>query len=128
MVCAGAALAVRPVEVKPLSQTVRRSINVRWVGNKVEARGLNCLQPFGFGTATDGSYVDEPYQNGGTDLEVMPDSRLRLIKSTGFDFVRMCVDPATLTTAANTDRLRKSYRTGDNRNLTSTGCRPIGNR
>jgi hypothetical protein len=69
-------------------------------------RGLNCLQPFGYGIASNGSYIGEPYQNGGTDLQVMPESRLRLIKSTGFDFVRMCIDPATLTTAANTNRLK----------------------
>jgi hypothetical protein len=86
---------------------VRRSPILQWAGDKTtKMRGLNCLQPFGYGIASNGSYIDEPYQNGGTDLRVMPDARLGLIKSTGFDFVRMCIDPATLTTAADTTRLK----------------------
>jgi hypothetical protein len=83
-----------------------RSSNLQWASGKTWMRGLNCLQPFGYGIASNGSYVDEPYQNGSTDLQVMPDSRLGLIKSTGFDFVRMCIDPATLTTAADQTRLK----------------------
>ena len=107
MIYAGAAIAAQRVQPAHSSSTVRRSSVLRWAGGKAtKMRGLNCLQPFGYGIAKDGSYVDEPYQNGGTDLQVMPKSRLALIKSTGFDFVRMCIDPATLTTAAGATKLK----------------------
>lgn len=52
--------------------------------------GLNCLQPFGWGY---------PYTNGGADTTVLPAARLAAIKDTGFDFVRMAVDPETLLAA-----------------------------
>jgi Cellulase (glycosyl hydrolase family 5) len=106
IVCAGAAFAAQPVEPKHLGAAERPFTILQWAGgNTTKMRGLNCLQPFGYGIASNGSYIDEPYQNGGTDLQVMPDSRLRLIKSTGFDFIRMCIDPATLTTAVDKTRL-----------------------
>src|ERR1035437_5361936 len=107
MICAGAAIAAQRVQPARSSSVIRRSPVLQWArGKTTKMRGLNCLQPFGYGIARDGSYVDEPYQNGGTDLQVMPESRLALLKSPGFDFVRMCIDPATLTTAADTIKLK----------------------
>jgi hypothetical protein len=107
IVSVGTAFAVQGIELRRSTATVPRSPTLRWArGKTLKLRGLNCMQPFGYGITNDGSYIDEPYQNGGADLQVMPDYRLRLIKSTGFDFVRMCIDPATLTTADSTTRLK----------------------
>lgn len=60
---------------------------LRWQQTDRPLIGLNCLQPFGF---------NYPYTNGGADATVLPDARLTKIKDTGFDFVRLAVDPETL--------------------------------
>lgn len=104
---AGAAIAAQKISPATSAVPAPHAPALRWAGgNATRLRGLNCLQPFGYGLAKNGSYLAEPYQNGGTDLQVMPDSRLALIKSTGFNFVRMCIDPATLTTAADATALK----------------------
>ena len=70
-----------------------------WTGSPLI--GINCLQPFGYGVSSGGAYLSNPFANGGADSVVMPASRLQLIASTGFDFVRMAVDPGPLCAAAN---------------------------
>ena len=107
VISVGAAIAAQRAVPACSSFMIGRSAQLRWAGgNTSKMRGLNCLQPFGYGITSGSSYISEPYINGGTDLHVMPDSRLALIKSIGFDIVRMCIDPATLTTAADTSRLK----------------------
>lgn len=67
-----------------------RSNFLRWYHPDKLQIGLNCFQPFGFGY---------PFANGGDDATVMPDARITKIKTTGFDFVRLVVDPEALLTA-----------------------------
>lgn len=66
---------------------------------------INTLQPFGFGISVvrEGMavYADNPFQNGGPDLTVMPDERLRLIRTAGFDCVRVAIDVAVLMSATD---------------------------
>lgn len=76
--------------------------SLQWQDPHKTLIGLNCLQPFGYGITLNGAYVASPYENGGSDAQVMPDARLTAIKAAGFDFVRMAVDPGTLM-AAGTD-------------------------
>ncbi|HZZ27727.1 MAG TPA: cellulase family glycosylhydrolase [Pirellulales bacterium] len=61
--------------------------------------GLNCMQPFGWGTVSGNMYAANPYQNGGVDSVVMSNARLAAIKAAGFDLVRLAVDPGTLLSA-----------------------------
>ena len=64
---------------------------LRWKSEDHLQIGMNCLQPFGFGY---------PFTNGGgNDATVMPDARLNKIRDTGFDFVRMAIDPEPLLAA-----------------------------
>lgn len=61
---------------------------------------LNAFQPFGYGKSTgppgSAAYTISPFENGGSDTEVLPNSRLGLAKSLGFDCLRMVVDVGAL--------------------------------
>ena len=71
--------------------STNRAPALRWKSEQGLQIGMNCLQPFGFGY---------PFVNGsGDDATIMPDSRLNKIRETGFDFVRMVVDPEPLLAA-----------------------------
>ncbi|MGY4368181.1 endoglucanase [Bradyrhizobium sp. LB1.3] len=45
--------------------------------------------------------TSNPFRNGGADLDVMPDGRLRYISSSGFNCIRMAVDVGALMAAAD---------------------------
>jgi endoglucanase len=62
----------------------------RWGNPNKTLIGLNCFQPFGYGY---------PFANGGNDATVMPDARITGLKTVGFDFLRMVVDPEPLLSA-----------------------------
>jgi Cellulase (glycosyl hydrolase family 5) len=86
-----------------------------WQDNSRTMRGLNILQPFGWVVGTRGRYAFHPYTNGGPFSDIMPEERRALIRSTGFDFVRMTVDFGPLLSAADAptlDRLINEIMTG----------------
>jgi hypothetical protein len=79
-----------------------------WQNDSRTLRGVNILQPFGWVMTTRGAYAFHPYINSGTFSHIMPAERRALIRSTGFDFVRMTVDFGPLLSArddATLDRL-----------------------
>nr|WP_283818417.1 cellulase family glycosylhydrolase [Bradyrhizobium diazoefficiens] len=92
---------------------------------------LNVFQPFGYGKSIGplGSavYTASPFENGGSDTQVLPDSRLELAKSLGFDCLRMVVDVGALMSAETEpqlDALVEQIRIGISRRIRS-GLRVI---
>lgn len=85
--------------------------SVRFIGPGRPLMCVNVFQPFGFGASTiqSGSpkYEVDPFQNGGSDLEVMPDERLRGMRSANFDCVRMVIDVAALMAAPDDAALNR---------------------
>lgn len=79
-----------------------------WQEDSRTMRGVNVLQPFGWVVSAGGTYRPQPYVNSGAFGHIMPRERRALIRSTGFDFVRMTVDFGPLLSAgddATFDRL-----------------------
>ncbi|QIO35872.2 cellulase family glycosylhydrolase [Bradyrhizobium sp. 1(2017)] len=70
---------------------------------------MNVFQPFGYGKSIGppGSavYTASPFENGGSDTQVLPNSRLELAKSLGFDCLRMVVDVGALMSAETEPQL-----------------------
>jgi len=72
-----------------------------WQEDNRTIRGVNVLQPFGWVVSAGGNYKPQPYVNGGPFDLIMPRERRALIRSTGFDFVRMTVDFGPLLSAGD---------------------------
>ena len=79
--------------------------SLAWCDDSRTMRGLNTLQSDGFILSDGGVYSAHPYANGGSFLDIMPPERRALIKSTGFDFIRMTIDFGPLLSAANNKAL-----------------------
>jgi hypothetical protein len=99
-------LAVFVITVGALQVAVADSARDPHTPVWVASRGVSVLQPFGWGLSTGGIYASDPYQNGGTWISVMPGTRRNAIKSVGFDFVRLAVDPGPMLAASSDDVLR----------------------
>ena len=72
-----------------------------WRDESRTRRGLNILQPFGWVVTTRGAYQFQPFVNGGSFDQIMPRERRVVIRSAGFDFVRVPVDFGPLLSAAD---------------------------
>lgn len=92
-----------PRRARSADSNATSPIPLRWAYGLQRLKGVNVLQPFGWGISGGNppAYVSDPFRNGGTWGQVMPAVRRALIRSTGFDVYRLAIDPGPLITAEN---------------------------
>jgi hypothetical protein len=85
------------------------ALGTSWHDEHRLRRGLNILQPFGWVVTAKGAYRSQPFVNGGSFDQIMPLERRGVIRSAGFDFVRVPVDFGPLLSADNDTTLDRLF-------------------
>ena len=90
-----------PGVAKPFAAAAASPIPARWAHGEERLKGVNILQPFGWGISSGEPplYAADPFRNGGSWAEVMPAKRRALIRAKGFSVCRLAVDPGPFLTA-----------------------------